>query len=61
MLKGLTSSALPDSGDPRAFHIKVSKIGNKKKKKILNSPLRPKLVDWILIRAKVKGIKVGGI
>ena len=30
--KDLTCLSLPNSGDPRAFYIKVGKIGNKKKK-----------------------------
>ena len=33
-----------------------------KRKSLLNAPLRPKLVGWILMKTKVKGIeKVGGI
>ena len=36
--KGLTSSSLPNSGDPRAFYIKVGKIGNKKQRPSKLSP-----------------------
>ena len=52
--------ALPDSGDRRAFYIKVSKIGNqkKKKKKRPSKLLRSKLVDRMLMKTKVEGIEL---
>ena len=36
--KGLTFLALPDSGDSRAFHIKVGKTEDKKKNKVGHTP-----------------------
>ena len=51
--------ALPDSGDRRAFYIKVSKIGNQKKKKKRPSKiLISKIVDRMLMKTKVEGIEL---
>ena len=52
----------PTLGIPEPFIQKVGKINREQNEKnFLNSSLRLKLVDCILMKSKFKGIEVGGV